>query len=201
MSDKAEPEKEEAPAAPKRPLSFDEVMQSVEQKQSQPPPVERPRRSAQPTFEEILGKARPSEPSRPPVAAQERKSRPPRQGEPRKMPIVVRKPALGESLPPPSAESAPAPALATESVFAQPGADESADFGALLLESPQEKPGRLKPGHKITARIAHLGAEVAFVDLGGKGEGIIDLRELRNDKGDLLANVGEALEGYVLSEI
>ena len=199
MSDKAEPEKEEAPAAPKRPLSFDEVMQSVEQKQSQPPPVERPRRSAQPTFEEILGKARPSEPSRPPVAAQERKSRPPRQGEPRKMPIVVRKPALGESLPPPSAESAPAPALATESVFAQPGADESADFGALLLESPQEKPGRLKPGHKITARIAHLGAEVAFLDLGGKGEGIIDLRELRNDKGDLLANVGEALEGYVLS--
>jgi small subunit ribosomal protein S1 len=40
---------------------------------------------------------------------------------------------------------------------------------------------------------------VAFLDLGGKGEGIIDLRELRNEKGDLLVQPGETLEGYVLS--
>src|SRR5207237_883940 len=83
---------------------------------------------------------------------------------------------------------------------AQPSAEESADFAAMLAESQQQKPGgRLKPGQKVSARIAHLGGEVAFLDLGGKGEGIIDLRELRNDKGDLLVHAGETLEGYVLS--
>src|SRR6185437_9845065 len=59
--------------------------------------------------------------------------------------------------------------------------------------------GKLRTGQKISARIAHLGGEVAFLDLGGKGEGIIDLRELRNEKGDLLVNPGETIEGYVLS--
>ncbi len=116
------------------------------------------------------------------------------------MPIVVRKPTLGGELPAAAPEAPPeAPKEISESVYSQPGADESADFGAMLDESQQQKPGRLRPGQKVSARIAHLGAEVAFLDLGGKGEGIIDLGELRNDKGDLLAHVGETIEGYVLS--
>src|SRR5205814_8161720 len=86
-----------------------------------------------------------------------------------------------------------------ESVFAQPTAEESADFAAMFAETEQQKPGRLKAGQKVSARIAHLGGEVAFLDLGGKGEGIIDLRELRNDKGDLLAHAGESIDGFVLS--
>src|SRR5207253_5323584 len=89
------------------------------------------------------------------------------------------------------------------SVFSQPSAEESAagsaDLAAMLAESQQQKPGKLRTGQKVTARIAHLGGEVAFLDLGGKGEGIIDLRELRNEKGDLLVNPGDAIEGYVLS--
>jgi small subunit ribosomal protein S1 len=182
------------------PLSFDEIMQSVEQKQSQPPPAPaaEKKKSSQPTFEEILERAKPSE-SRPPPAA-ERKSRPPRQNEPRKMPIVVRKPTLGGEPPAAAPETPPeAPKEISESVYSQPGADESADFATMLDESQQQKPGRLRQGQKVSARIAHLGAEVAFLDLGGKGEGIIDLGELRNDKGDLLVHVGETIEGYVLS--
>jgi small subunit ribosomal protein S1 len=92
-----------------------------------------------------------------------------------------------------------APAPMPESAFAAEFADEHADFGAMLAESGAQKQGRLKPGAKVSARVAHLGAEVAFLDLGGKGEGIIDLRELRGDKGDLLVQIGETLEGYVLS--
>ena len=91
-----------------------------------------------------------------------------------------------------------------ESVYAQPGADEeSGDFGALFAEAQKQregqKGGRLKPGQRVSAKIAHLGAEVAFLDLGGKGEAIIDLGELRNDKGEMLAHVGETVDGYVLS--
>jgi small subunit ribosomal protein S1 len=119
------------------------------------------------------------------------------------MPIVVRKPVLGSAPPPPASPEpgarSPEPAVPDESVFAKPTAEENVDFGAMLAEAEQQKPGKMRPGQKVTARIAHLGAEVAFLDLGGKGEGIIDLRELRNDKGDLLAHPGETIEGYVLS--
>src|SRR6267143_2885923 len=163
--------------------------------------------SAQPAFEEILeAAARPAaEAAKPPTP--ERKSRPPRQKEERKMPIVVRKPTLGAT---PSAEPSPAAAQPAESAppkpaddpgygLAQPSPDENGDFAALFAESEQQKTGQLRTGQKISARIAHLGGEVAFLDLGGKGEGIIDLRELRNDAGDLLVQLGETNEGYVLS--
>jgi len=225
MSDKPESEAENKGAAKRRTLSFDEVMAgaSPEQpKKSAPPPAPPQKKSAQPTFEEILagsaagetGEAR----SRPPQPERS-KSRPPRQKDERKMPVVVRKPALSgapqASTPPggapgsPPAETAEAEASAEkpqerrevpESVYAQPAADENADFAAMFAESGgQQKQGKLRVGQKVSARIAHLGGEVAFLDLGGKGEGIIDLRELRDDKGNLLAQEGETLEGYVLS--
>jgi small subunit ribosomal protein S1 len=202
MSDK--PESQQQPqGARKRQPSFEEVLQGVSLEEPKTP--QPPRKSAQPTFEEVLESARPaSEPPKgPPI---ERKSRPPRQKEERKMPVVVRKPTLGGT---PAVESpvavrppetgAPPAADDPGSVFAQPSPEESADFAALFAESEQRKPGQVRSGQKVSARIAHLGAEVAFLDLGGKGEGIIDLRELRNDAGDLLAHAGETIDGYVLS--
>jgi len=224
MSDKPENQEESKGVVRKRALSFDEIMRGVtEEPKSAPPPAARQpeKRSAQPTFEEILGKAQPeAQQSRPPDL---RKPRPPRQKEERKMPIVERKPSLGGlTEPPPGAEASSAEAASgsksesrpgsrpearsprpeaalAESVFAQPTADENTDFAAMFAEAPQQRQGRLKAGQRVSARIALLGGEVAFLDLGGKGEGIIDLRELRNDKGDLLIQVGETIDGYVLS--
>jgi len=189
---------------PDRAPSFDEIMQGIGAEPPKPPPAPEKKKSAQPTFEEILAQARPA--TEPPP---ERKSRPPRPPrEERKMPIVIRKPTLGGA--PPSEASGPrpqasgqeptAPPVPAESVFAQPTAEENVDFAAMFAEAEQQKPGKMRPGQKLTARIAHLGGEVAFLDLGGKGEGIIDLRELRNEKtGDLLVHPGETIEGYVLS--
>src|SRR5258708_3486881 len=101
------------------PLSFDEIMQSVEQKPAEPPPPAKkpePKKSAQPTFEEILEKA---DLSRPPPAEQPRPSRPPRQNQERKMPVVVRTPTLGAptSEPPPVAG---APRATPASAYAPP---------------------------------------------------------------------------------
>ena len=203
MSDK--PESEEQKGVRKRQPSFEEILSGAKvEEPAQPKSAPKPKQSAQPTFEEILEKAQPSAP--PP----ERKSRPPRQKEERKMPVVVRKPtlaSLGMPSQPPSETAAPpstAPAEAKPaedpgSVFAQSSPEENADFAAMFAEAQQQKPGKLRPGQKVSARIAHLGGEVAFLDLGGKGEGIIDLRELRNEKGDVLVHAGETLEGYVLS--
>ena len=198
MSDKPEDQQR------KHQPSFEEVLQGVSAEEPKPA-SKPPKKAAQPTFEEILESARPaSQPSSPPAA--ERRSRPPRQKEERKMPVVVRKPTLGAAAPsqPPTAAAAdaaelPRPPDDPGSVYAQPSPEENADFAALFAESEQQKPGKLRVGQKVSARIAHLGGEVAFLDLGGKGEGIIDLRELRNDKGELLVHAGETLEGYVLS--
>src|SRR5438132_5738539 len=195
MSDKPESPDESKGAVRNRAPSFDEIMQGVGAEPSRPLPAPEKKKSAQPTFEEILAQA---EPSKLPLA--ERKSRPPRPPkEERKMPIVVRKPTLGAAPSAPPAESPAAPAVPSESVFAQPTPEENVDFGAMFAEVEQQKPGKMRPGNKVSGRIAHLGGEVAFLDLGGKGEGIIDLRELRNDKGDLLVHPGETIEGYVLS--
>ena len=204
MSDKPE-EQQQAQGPRKHQPSFEEVLQGVSVEEPKAPPA--PKKSAQPTFEEILEAAARPASDAPKAAAPERKSRPPRQKEERKMPIVVRKPTLGAApSPEPSpaatqpAESAPSkPADDPGSVFSQPSPEENADFAALFAETEQQKPGKLRVGQKLSARVAHLGGEVAFLDLGGKGEGIIDLRELRNDTGDLLVQVGETIEGYVLS--
>ena len=94
-----------------------------------------------------------------------------------------------------------APQPLAESMFAQPGADENGDanFAALFAEAGSGKRQRLSAGSKVTGKVAHLGAEVALLDLGGKGEGIIDLRELRNDAGELTAHLGDSIDGFVLS--
>src|SRR5438477_383891 len=191
MSDKPD---EHQQGARKHQPSFEEVLQGVQVEEPKPPAA--PKKSAQPTFEEILESVRAA--SEPPKPQQQGKSRPPRQKEERKMPIVVRKPTLGApAVSGPPAQHAENAAQKTAedpgSVYAQPSPEENADFAALFAESDQQKPGKLRVGQKITARVAHLGAEVAFLDLGGKGEGIIDLRELRNEKGDLLVHAGETL--------
>jgi small subunit ribosomal protein S1 len=203
-----------------KPPSFDDIMNAMsrpaeperkEPKKPAAPPEPARRKPPVPTFAEIIGSVelRPEDRApRPPPPRRPRKDE-------RKMPVVVRKPALGKAddggapaaAPPEdavrSAEAAPAGEQARpipESAFAQPAADESGDFAAMLAESekaPQRQ--KLRLGQKVQARVAHVGAEIAYLDLGGKGEAIIDLRELRNEKGELLVQQGEAIDAYVLS--
>ena len=215
------------PARPSQP-SFEDILAG---KPAEPPPAPPrkavappppPKPPAQPSFDDILAKAaaaseqgEPAESTPPP--------RPPRRDrEQRRMPIVVRKPALGKQPDAPPAEAsastepaptdeqqAPRPPRAprvqrpstpmAESAYATPTAEEDGDFGALLAAAGPEKRSRLKAGQRVSAKVAHLGAEVAFLDLGGKGEGFIDLAELRNDKGEMLVQLGETIDGYVLS--
>ncbi|HET9751593.1 MAG TPA: hypothetical protein VFP52_01480, partial [Myxococcales bacterium] len=208
MSEKPEHQEPQSQARKRQP-SFEEILSgaSVEEPKAAPPPPP-PKKQAQPTFEEILARAQPSSAPAAESKPPERRSRPPRQKEERKMPVVVRKVPLGGQ--PAASEPAAAQAKAEApehrpapedpgSVFSQPSAEENADFGALLAESQQQRPGKLRVGQKVSAKVAHLGGEVAFLDLGGKGEGILDLRELRDDKGELLVQAGATIDGYVLS--
>src|SRR5262245_44819006 len=56
--------------------------------------------------------------------------------------------------------------------------DSTEDFAKLFEASIQAK--RLEKGQTIEGTIVALGPEVAFVDVGGKGEATIDIDELKD---------------------
>ncbi|HEX2645457.1 MAG TPA: 30S ribosomal protein S1 [Thermoanaerobaculia bacterium] len=78
------------------------------------------------------------------------------------------------------------------------------DFGTILADFEQEG-GEATPsegpkvGDKVSGRIVSIGEAAAFVDLGGKAEGSIELSQIRNDQGELTANVGDTIEVLIAS--
>jgi small subunit ribosomal protein S1 len=78
----------------------------------------------------------------------------------------------------------------------------SQDFGEILAEFEHKDGGeetRKAPavGEKVKGKILSIGETAAFVDLGGKSEGMIDLAQLRDAEGNLTVNVGDTLEATV----
>lgn len=123
----------------------------------------------------------------------EAKPRPESRG-PRSSPKTVFRRAEQVNLPPREALSSEALA----SVIDEP----VEDFAAMFAESEKERPvgsARYEVGQKVSGTIVQIGSDTAFLDLGGKGEAMISLNELRDSEGNLLVAVGEILDGYVLS--
>jgi small subunit ribosomal protein S1 len=77
------------------------------------------------------------------------------------------------------------------------------DFGKLLAEYEQseaKKPRRKEPqvGEEVRGRVVSIGRDAAFVDLGAKSDGMIELAELRSPDGALTVQVGDTLEARVV---
>lgn len=71
------------------------------------------------------------------------------------------------------------------------------DFAAMFEASQQAK--RVDRGDTVEGSIVAIGAEVAFVNVGGKGEAQIDVAELKNDDGALEIAVGDRIQAVVVS--
>jgi len=71
------------------------------------------------------------------------------------------------------------------------------DFAAMFEASLKAK--RIEQGQTIEGTIVAIGPEVAFVDVGGKGEATIDVAELKDDEGDIEVAVGDRLQAVVIS--
>lgn len=71
------------------------------------------------------------------------------------------------------------------------------DFAALFEASLQAK--RIERGQTVEGRVVAIGAEVAFVDVGGKGEAEIGVAELKNADGQLEVAVGDPIQAMVVS--
>jgi small subunit ribosomal protein S1 len=75
--------------------------------------------------------------------------------------------------------------------------DDSEDFAAMFEASL--KPKRFERGQTIEGTIVAIGAAVAFVNVGGKGEAAIDIGELKDDDGRLEVAVGDRIQAIVVS--
>ena len=71
------------------------------------------------------------------------------------------------------------------------------DFATLFEASLKAK--RVVRGQTIEGTIVAIGPEVAFIDVGGKGEATIDVAELKDDEGDIEVAVGDRIQAVVIS--
>ena len=75
--------------------------------------------------------------------------------------------------------------------------DPTEDFAAMFEASTKAK--RHERGQAVEGRIVAIGPEVAFVDVGGKGEATIDIDELKDPDGQLEVAVGDRVQAIVVS--
>ena len=75
--------------------------------------------------------------------------------------------------------------------------DPSEDFATMFEASVKAK--RFDKGQMIEGTIVGIGPEVAFVDVGGKGEATVEVSELKDDDGRLEVKVGDRIQAMVVS--
>jgi small subunit ribosomal protein S1 len=75
--------------------------------------------------------------------------------------------------------------------------DHEEDFAAMFEASTVAK--RLDQGELVEGRIVSIGPEVALVDVGHKGEAVMDIAELKNDAGEIEVALGDRIKAMVVS--
>jgi small subunit ribosomal protein S1 len=77
--------------------------------------------------------------------------------------------------------------------------DPTEDFAAMFEASIQAK--RFERGQTLEGTIVAIGPEVAFVDVGGKGEATIGIDELKDAEGHLEVAVGDRIQAVLVSTV
>jgi small subunit ribosomal protein S1 len=97
--------------------------------------------------------------------------------------------------------AAPEPAVSVRpQAHPEPPHPEEGSFADMLAASEKHDTPvrRVRVGEKVTGTIFQLGADTAFVSLGGRSEAMIELRELKDEEGILRSGVGDVIEAYVV---
>ncbi|HEV8702094.1 MAG TPA: S1 RNA-binding domain-containing protein [Candidatus Polarisedimenticolia bacterium] len=77
--------------------------------------------------------------------------------------------------------------------------DEKDEFARMMEESLA--PTFHQEGETVQGTIVAIGAEVAFVDIGGKGEATIDVEELADPDSEVQVKVGDTVQAVVVSTV
>jgi small subunit ribosomal protein S1 len=79
--------------------------------------------------------------------------------------------------------------------------DRGETFAALLAASETQPSQQLAAGKVVRGRVIAIGTSSAFVEIGGKGEAIIDVAEFRDPQsGEILLAVGDQIEATVVDD-
>jgi small subunit ribosomal protein S1 len=70
---------------------------------------------------------------------------------------------------------------------------------AEMLEQSMGSTTRLELGQQTEAKILQIGSEWVFLDIGQKGEGVLNVQELKDDEGNLTVAVGDKIKAYFMS--
>src|SRR5512143_567265 len=70
---------------------------------------------------------------------------------------------------------------------------------AALFEKSFKKQVRLTPGQTVEAQIVKISGEWIFLDLGGKGEGYLDRKEMTDEAGNLTVKEGDTVRAYFVA--
>lgn len=109
-----------------------------------------------------------------------------------------------EALPAPSGE-APSPATPgsppEDSPPAESGSPPAADM-AILLEGQDDGGGaqEAKAGDRVSGVVVRIGEEEAFVDFGGRSEGVIPVDELKGEDGATAFQPGDPIEAFIVGD-
>jgi small subunit ribosomal protein S1 len=79
-----------------------------------------------------------------------------------------------------------------------PTANNEENF-AEMFEKSFKKQDRLEPGQMVEAMIVKITADWIFLDLGGKGEGYLDKKDLIDEAGNLSVKEGDMVRAYFVS--
>ncbi len=75
---------------------------------------------------------------------------------------------------------------------------EEGSFAELFEQSMVGKT-QLEPGQKVEAKVLQIGGEWIFLDVGQKGEGVLDAKELIDNEGNMTVAVGDMVSAYFMS--
>jgi small subunit ribosomal protein S1 len=70
---------------------------------------------------------------------------------------------------------------------------------AEMLEQSLLGAKELRPGQKVEATVLQIGPQWVFLDVGQKGEGVLDVKELQDEEGKVTVAAGDRLAAYFLS--
>ncbi len=72
------------------------------------------------------------------------------------------------------------------------------NFETLFKES-SKLPSRLEPGQKVKSIVVGISGDLIYIDLGGKTEGVVELKEFLDEAGECLVKAGDEIEVYFAS--
>lgn len=82
--------------------------------------------------------------------------------------------------------------------FTEQEMNEEGSFAEMLEQSMLGKT-QLEPGQKIDATVLQIGDEWIFLDVGQKGEGVLDRKEFLDNDGEISVKVGDTVSAYFMS--